>query len=54
MADSSSTGTYRVNFPQDLLLAAERAPKRTNDRLRVDGWRNSWLSRLFEMFAGKD
>jgi hypothetical protein len=51
MADNSMTGTFKI--PQDLLSEAKRS-KPKNDRLRVEGWRNSWLSRLAEMLVGKD
>jgi hypothetical protein len=51
MADNSMTGTFRI--PQDLLSEANRA-KPKNDRLHVEGWRNSWLSRLAEKLVGKD
>ncbi|MFI4889457.1 MAG: hypothetical protein ACHQIL_02895 [Steroidobacterales bacterium] len=54
MAENSSTSTYQVNFPQELLLEAQRVPKPTSDQLRVDAWRNSWLSRLAEMLIGKE
>jgi hypothetical protein len=51
MADNSMTGTFRI--PQDLLSEANRT-KPKNDRLHVEGWRNSWLSRLAEKLIGKD
>jgi hypothetical protein len=51
MADNSMTGTFKI--PQDLLSEAKRT-KPKNDRLHVEGWRNSWLSRLAEMIVGKD
>ncbi len=51
MADNSMTGTFRI--PQDLLSEAKRT-KPNNDRLHVEGWRNSWLSRLAEKLVGKD
>jgi hypothetical protein len=51
MADNSMTGTFQI--PQDLLSEAKRS-KPKNDRLHVEGWRNSWLSRLTEMLVGKD
>jgi hypothetical protein len=52
MADNSMTGTFQI--PQDLLSEAKRASKPKNERLRVEGWRNSWLSRIAEMIVGKD
>jgi hypothetical protein len=51
MADNSMTGTFQI--PQDLLSEAKRT-KPKNDRLHVEGWRNSWLSRLAEKLVGKD
>jgi hypothetical protein len=54
MTDNSMTGTFRNNLPQDLLLEAKRAPEAApNHKLRVDGWQNSWLSRLAELLIGK-
>ena len=54
MTDNAGTSTYDTEFPQELLHAAKRAPKPTPDRLGVDGWRHSWLSRLAEALIGKD
>jgi hypothetical protein len=54
MSDHTSTGTFQIHFPQDLLLESKRVPKPTNDQLKVEGWRNSWLSRLAEILIGKD
>jgi hypothetical protein len=54
MADQSMTGTYQLNLPKELLSEAKRQPKPKPEQLRVDGFRNSWLSRLSEMFVGKD
>jgi hypothetical protein len=51
MADHSMTGTFQI--PKDLLSEAKRTQPK-NDRLHVEGWRNSWLSRLAEMLVGKD
>ena len=51
MADHSMTGTFKI--PQDLLSEAKRSKPKT-DRLRVEGWRNSWLSRLVEKLVGQD
>ncbi|HEX3914946.1 MAG TPA: hypothetical protein VHW71_15700 [Steroidobacteraceae bacterium] len=51
MADNTMTGTFKI--PQDLLSEAKRANLK-NDRLHVEGWRNSWLSRLAELLVGKD
>jgi hypothetical protein len=52
MSDNSMTGTFQI--PKDLLLEAKRAAKPKNERLHVEGWRNSWLSRIAEMLVGKD
>ena len=52
MADHSMTGTFKI--PQDLLSEAKRASKPKSERLHVEGWRNSWLSRIAEMLVGKD
>ena len=54
MADDSSTGTFKIAFPQDLLAEAGRVGGVKQDALRVEGWRTSWLSRLAEMLVGKD
>ena len=52
MADNSMRGTFQI--PKELLSEAKRQPKPKGDQLRVEGWRNSWLSRLSEMLVGKD
>lgn len=54
MADNSMTGTFELNLPKDLLSEAKRAPKAKTEQLRVEGWRNSWLSRIAEGLVGKD
>jgi hypothetical protein len=54
MADDSMTGTFQINLPKDLLSEAKRAPKAIDEQLRVEGWRNSWLSRISELLVGKD
>ena len=54
MADKSMTGTFQLNLPKDLLSEAKRQPKPKAEQLRVDGFRNSWLSRISEIFVGKD
>jgi len=54
MADNSMTGTFQLNLPKDLLSEAKRAPKHESEKLRVEGWRNSWLSRISELLVGKD
>ncbi len=54
MADNSMTGTFQLNLPKDLLSEAKRASKVKTEQLRVEGWRNSWLSRVAEKLVGKD
>jgi hypothetical protein len=54
MVDESMTGTFQISLPKDLLSEAKRATKGKNEQLHVEGWRNSWLSRLSEMLVGKD
>jgi hypothetical protein len=54
MADNSMTGTFQLNLPKDLLSESKRAPKQKSEQLRVEGWRNSWLSRISELLVGKD
>jgi len=54
MADNSMTGTFQLNLPKDLLSEAKRAPSPKTEQLRVEGWRNSWLSRVAEKLVGKD
>jgi hypothetical protein len=53
MIDNSMTGTFQIELPKDLLSESKRAPK-PNEPLHVEGWRNSWLSRISEMLVGKD
>jgi hypothetical protein len=54
MGDKSMTGTFQLNLPKELLSEARRQPKPKNEQLRVEGWRNSWLSRISELLVGKD
>jgi hypothetical protein len=54
MADNSMTGTFQLNLPKDLLSESKRASKQKSEQLRVEGWRNSWLSRISELLVGKD
>jgi hypothetical protein len=54
MADNSMTGTFQINLPKDLLSESKRATKAKSEQLRVEGWRNSWLSRIAEVLVGKD
>jgi len=54
MADNSMTGTFQLNLPKDLLSEAKRTSKAKSEQLHVEGWRNSWLSRISELLVGKD
>jgi hypothetical protein len=54
MIDDSTTGTFQVNLPKELLSEAKRSAKFKTEQLRVEGWRNSWLSRISELLVGKD
>ena len=54
MVDKSMTGTFQLNLPKDLLSEARRQPKLKNEQLKVEGWRNSWLSKVAELLVGKD
>jgi hypothetical protein len=54
MFDHTSTGTFPITFPQDLLHESTRIAKPTGEQLRIEGWRNSWFSRLAELLIGKD
>ena len=54
MLDDSMTGTFQINLPKDLLLEAKRASQAKKEPLHVEGWRNSWLSRISERLVGKD
>jgi hypothetical protein len=52
MADNTMTGSFQI--PKDLLSEAKRASKPKSEQLNVEGWRNSWLSRIAEKLVGKD
>jgi hypothetical protein len=54
MADHSMTGTFQFELPKDLLTEAHRAAKNPTERLRVEGWRSSWLSWISEKLVGED
>ncbi len=54
MSDNSMTGTFQISLPKDLLSEAKVATMSKNEELHVEGWRNSWLSRIGEMLVGKD
>ena len=54
MVDDSDTGPFQLNLPKDLLLEAKRQPKLQPEKLHVEGWRASWLSRISELLVGKD
>lgn len=55
MADNSLNGAFQLTLPKELVSAANRQPPKTADqKLHVEGWRTSWLSRLSEVLVGKD
>jgi hypothetical protein len=54
MADNSLTGKFRLNLPKELLAAAKPKLPPKKEELQVEGWRNTWLSRLSEALIGKE
>lgn len=54
MPDNSMTGTFQLDLPKELLSESVRQSKRSKDELQVEGWRNSWLSRLSELLVGRE
>jgi hypothetical protein len=54
MVDKSMTGTFQIKLPKELVTASQRTPKPQGEQLRVEGWRNSWLSRLTELLVGRE
>ena len=55
MHDPAMTGKFEIKLPQELLAQAPRAAAgRQGQELRVEGWKGSWLSRLFEKLVGQD
>ena len=54
MIDKSTTGSYQINLPKDLLSEAGKQPKPKKEHLKVEGWRTSWLTRVSEILVGKD
>jgi hypothetical protein len=54
MIDNSMTGSFQLDLPKELLSASKRAGVPQTEQLRVEGWRNSWLTRISELFVGKD
>jgi hypothetical protein len=54
MADNSMTGTFQFTLPKELLTASKHTAAPKNEQLRVEGWRNSWLTRISELLVGKD
>jgi len=54
MADNSLTGKFRINLPQELLAAAAPKLPPKKEELQVEGWRDSWLSRISEALIGKE
>jgi hypothetical protein len=54
MADQSMTGTFQFQLPKDLVSESKRQPKPKDELLHVEGWRNSWMTRIAELLVGKD
>jgi hypothetical protein len=55
MVDDTMNEKFQLNLPKDLLSeAVRRQAKSGNERLTVEGWRTSWLSRISEILVGKD
>jgi hypothetical protein len=54
MIDNSMTGNFQIDLPKDLLSEAKQVSKAKTEELHVEGWRNSWLSRISELLVGKD
>jgi hypothetical protein len=54
MTDKSMAGAFQITLPKDLVSEAKRIPKVKPNELHVEGWRNSWLLRISEMFLGKE
>lgn len=54
MIDTTMTGKHEFKLPKDLLNEATRVTKPHKEQLHVEGWRNSWLSRLSEVLIGKE
>jgi hypothetical protein len=52
MSDNTMTGTFSI--PKELLSEAKRTSNTKSDKLKVEGWGHSWLSRIAEMVVGKD
>jgi hypothetical protein len=54
MADNSMNDVPQLNLPKDLVSEAQRQSKPKGEQFRVEGWRNTWLSRISELLVGKD
>jgi hypothetical protein len=54
MVDNSMTGSFQLELPKDLLSESKRAPEPKSDQFHIEGWRDSWLSRMSELLIGKD
>lgn len=54
MIDDSMTETFQLQLPADLLAAAKRQSPPQGRELHVEGWRTTWLSRMSELWVGKD
>ena len=54
MHDHATTEISQLELPQDLLAASHRVARPKSEQFHVDAFRVSWLTRLSELFVGKD
>lgn len=55
MLDPAATGTFEIRPPVELLAHAPQGASGQQGReMHVEGWKGSWLSRLFEKLIGED
>jgi hypothetical protein len=55
MSDSSITGAFQIKLPRELAVQVKRSAGAAPGKMRVEQWRGSWLTRLFEkLVGGKD
>jgi hypothetical protein len=54
MADNTMPAAFQSKLPKELLAAAQRTAKPKGEQLRVEGWRNSWFTKLSEIIVGRD
>jgi hypothetical protein len=54
MHDPSTMEVSQLKVPAELLAASHRVARPKSEQLRVDAFRVSWLTRLGELFVGKD